>query len=253
MLTFNGSATGNAVAHAGGAAATRAKSTSAASCHQRGTLQRAAHLDSAMAHLRSRPCVGQHIGPPGQVQLAAIDAECRHERVRVVQRPFHGGAELELATECARQRGVAAQLQRARVARHVEIDARQRPRAAASDRIAEADDGIAYVEAARSAAARVRTACRVPAARSCRATECGLPRCGSGRSPAIEREASCSQPRIADRAPQIEPDAAALRGGEHVRAIRRAHDSLIEHELRPVEPQPRAQRLEFDRGCRCAR
>src|SRR4029078_1207599 len=61
----------------------------------------------------------------------------------------------------------------------------------------------------------------------------------------FEREASCSETCVTDRAPQIESDAAALRRCEHTRAVRRAHDGLIEHELRPVEPHPRAQPFEL--------
>ena len=43
------------------------------------------HLDSAMPGLRRRPFVRQHIGPPRQIQLVAIDAERRHERARVLR------------------------------------------------------------------------------------------------------------------------------------------------------------------------
>ena len=66
-------------------------------------LQRAPHLHRAMTGLRRRPCIGQHIGPTRQIEIAAVDTESRHQRGGVMQRPFDGRAESQLATECARQ------------------------------------------------------------------------------------------------------------------------------------------------------
>ena len=116
------------------------------------------HLDAC--HDRS-PAPAMHPAarrPSRPGPARAIDAERRHELRRVLERTFDRRAEFELAAQCVRQRGIAAQAQRVRFARQLETHARQRPRAAAGDLIAKAHDGVAYVEAARSAAVRARTA-----------------------------------------------------------------------------------------------
>src|SRR5690606_24540417 len=109
--------------------------------------ERARYSQRPFSAFRRGPRIGQHIGPPGEIERAALDLKAGEERRGALELALDGCLELEAPAERFGQRSLAHEVHGIGAARELDAPARKRPGPPARRLVSKAYDGLIDPEA----------------------------------------------------------------------------------------------------------